>query len=184
MSRSFEQSLWCIIGAALSPVVLIAPSYATQYLSIEEAKQVCFPTATHFDGATLTLSDEQQDQIELLSGIRPPSSTVRTWRAFIDSELIGTLLLDHVIGKHLLIDYVLAINPDGSVKQIEILEYRENYGDEVRNAAWREAFVGKTVDSRLELREDIPRISGATYSTLHVTEGVRRLLRTYAVLFK
>jgi Na+-transporting NADH:ubiquinone oxidoreductase subunit NqrC len=68
------------------------------------------------------------------------------------------------------------------VRGIEILEYRETYGGEIRNPNWRRQFVGKRPGSQLQLDKDIKNISGATLSSRHVTDGVRRLLATYQLL--
>jgi Na+-transporting NADH:ubiquinone oxidoreductase subunit NqrC len=70
------------------------------------------------------------------------------------------------------------------VRDVEILEYRETYGGEVRNAAWRQQFVGKRFGSGVQLGKDIKNISGATLSSRHVTDGVRRLLATWELLLK
>jgi hypothetical protein len=40
-------------------------------------------------------------------------------------------VLDHVIGKHLYIDYAVSIE-GGRVRRVDILAYRESYGGEVR----------------------------------------------------
>ena len=71
---------------------------------------------------------------------------------------------------------------NGAVKDIEILEYREAYGDDVRKSEWRSQFIGKTKDASLKLTGDIQNISGATLSCKHITDGVRRLLATYALV--
>ena len=68
------------------------------------------------------------------------------------------------------------------MRGVEILDYRETYGGEVRNANWRRQFVGKRPGSALRLDQDIKNISGATLSSRHVTDGVRRLLVTYQML--
>jgi Na+-translocating ferredoxin:NAD+ oxidoreductase subunit G len=77
----------------------------------------------------------------------------------------------------------VAISPEGKVLGVEILEYREMYGYEIRSPKWRERFVGKDSNSRLRLNEgDIYNISGATLSCRHVTEGIKRVLATYDLL--
>ena len=81
-------------------------------------------------------------------------------------------------------ELVVGTGPDGVVKRIEILEYRETYGGEVRNAAWRQQFVGKHFGSQLKLGTDIKNISGATLSSRHITDGVRRLLIMYQMLLR
>src|SRR2546421_1032259 len=57
----------------------------------------------------------------------------------------------------------VGLNSDGSVKQIEVMEYRETYGGEIRNEKWRAQFVGKTIRSTLKLDSDIKNISRATF---------------------
>ena len=93
-------------------------------------------------------------------------------------------LVDEVLGKHEYITYALGLSASGAVKQIEILDYRETYGYEVREASWRQQFVGKTASAPLKLDADIRNISGATLSSRHVTEGVTRLLATYEVALR
>lgn len=65
---------------------------------------------------------------------------------------------------------------------VEILEYREAYGGEVANAKWRAQFSGKDYQSPLKLTKDIQNISGATLSSKHITDGVRRLVITHALV--
>ncbi len=73
----------------------------------------------------------------------------------------------------------VGITANGTVKGIEILEYNESYGYEVREASWRAQFVGKSAASTLQLNADIKNISGATLSSKHITDGVRRVLAMY-----
>jgi len=167
----------------LAPIVWVTESYAQKYLTIEEAQQLCFPAATRFELTEQVLTEDQRERIELQADVPVENETVQVWRVFHQTEQRGYLVLDHVIGKHLLIDYVVAISPERRVTQVEILEYRENYGAEIRDAAWRQNFVGKTSKNSLKLRKDIPNISGATYSSLHVTEGVRRVLAMLDVIY-
>jgi Na+-transporting NADH:ubiquinone oxidoreductase subunit NqrC len=70
------------------------------------------------------------------------------------------------------------------VRGIEILEYRESYGHEIRNDAWRRQFAGKSAADPLRLEQDIRNISGATLSCRHVTDGVRRLLALHDIALK
>jgi len=93
-------------------------------------------------------------------------------------------VLDRVVGKHEFITVAIGINANGTVKGIEIMEYRESYGYEVRDASWRAQFVGKGAGSPLQLGEDIKNISGATLSSKHITDGVKRTLQKYASMAK
>jgi Na+-transporting NADH:ubiquinone oxidoreductase subunit NqrC len=70
----------------------------------------------------------------------------------------------------------VGINPDASVRQVEVLTYRESHGGEIRLPAWRRQFVGKTAKGGgLAIGAGINNISGATLSCTHLTDGVRRI---------
>ena len=134
-----------------------SPAYAVKYLSIDEAQKQAFPSATHFT--------------EVQAG--------RIWKAEAGGRVAGFFIFDRVVGKHLYIDYAVALTPNGAVHSVEILEYRESYGGEIRSPSWLAQFVGKTSGSSLKINGDIRNIAGATLSSTHVTEGVKRMLAAY-----
>ena len=129
-------------------------AHAVQYLTIPEAQRHAFPSATNF-------SVVQTDRI---------------WRAEAGGRVVGFFIFDRVIGKHLYIDYSVALDPSGRIRQVDILQYRESYGGEIRSPSWLAQFVGKTAASPLQVGSDIRNISGATLSSHHVTEGVKRIM--------
>lgn len=160
----------------VSALTLIQPLHAEVFLSVEQAQKLMFPGAT-FTADTRTLTDAQVSAIENDSGVNVRDKTVRVWRASTG----GWFIADEVVGKHEFIPFALAIDANGAVKSVEILEYREAYGGQVRGDAWRAQFVGKAHGAALELTNDIKNISGATLSSKHITDGVKRLLATYAI---
>ena len=133
-----------------------SPAHAVQYLTVDAAQKLAFPAASRF-----------------------VENGGLTWKAQAGDRLLGLFVVDHVIGKHLYIDYAVALDPAGRVMRVDILQYRESYGGEVREPGWLAQFVGKTSASPLKVGGDIRNISGATLSSLHVTEGVKRILATY-----
>jgi len=149
---------WIRLTAPAALVVSVAgPVYAVQYLSVAQAQKLAFPSATNF-----------------------AALDSRAWKAEAGGKTLGLVVLDHVIGKHLYIDYAVALDPAGHVKRVDILQYRESYGGEVREASWLAQFVGKGSGSALKVGQDIRNISGATLSSLHVTEGVKKIVAAYA----
>ena len=136
---------------------IASPAYAMQYLSIDEAQKQAFPSATHFS--------------EVQAG--------RVWKAEAGGKVAGFIIFDRVVGKHLYIDYAVALTPSGAVHSVEILQYRESYGGEIRSPSWLAQFVGKTSSSSLKINGDIRNIAGATLSSTHVTEGVKKVLAAY-----
>ena len=137
---------------AVAVISVSAPAYAVQYLSVGEAQKLAFPSATFTE-------------------VQPG----RVWKASSG----GLFVLDHVIGKHLFIDYAVSLDRAGRVHRVDILQYRESYGGEIRSPSWLAQFVGKTASSPLKVGSDIRNISGATLSSQHVTEGIKRILAAY-----
>ncbi len=167
------------LAAAAWVAVWPAAAQATVYLTLEQAQKLMFGDQT-LEPLTVTLSPEQMAAIQKDSGVKVPSPFVRAWQA-ADG---GYFFVDAVIGKHDLITYALALTPSGDIRQIEVLEYREPYGSEIRTPGWRGQFTGKHHGAPLMIGNDIAAISGATLSCEHVTEGIRRLLSTYALAIK
>lgn len=161
-------------------VMSIAPTaYATRYMAVEEAQRLAFPTATQFVESHVIFRPADVAAIEKLSGQRVQARGQQVWRAQADGRLLGFFIVDYVIGKHLVIDYGVALEPDGRIRQVEIMQYRESYGGEINSRRWLEQFVGKTSRDPLEVDRDIRNISGATLSSHHVTEGIKRILAFY-----
>ena len=73
----------------------------------------------------------------------------------------------------------VGINSTGTIRGVEILTYRESYGDEVMNQKWRNQFLGVSSNEILELDDQIKNISGATMSCRHITDGINRLTHTW-----
>ena len=96
----------------------------------------------------------------------------------------GWFIVDEVVGKHEFITYAVGLNSDGSVKQIEIMDYRETYGGQIRDQKWRAQFIGKNSRSTLKLDSDIKNVSGATLSCRHITDGGKRLVAFYEIALK
>jgi Na+-translocating ferredoxin:NAD+ oxidoreductase RnfG subunit len=152
---------------------------AERFVSIAEAQKLCFTNATRFEQIDLRLTRDDIKVIESATRLKVKNPAPKVWRAWQNSHLLGTVWFDQVPGKHELIDYVVAISPQGAVNQVEIVEYREHYGGEVRRRNWLDQFKGKGRDAPLKLGSDIDNISGATMSCQHVTEGVKRVVATF-----
>jgi Na+-translocating ferredoxin:NAD+ oxidoreductase RnfG subunit len=169
----------------IAPIAIVfvcpASGYATQYLSIQEAQKLCFPSASSFEAAHVIFTPQQIAEIEKESDQKVLVRGQQIWKAKNDDKTIGYFVADYVVGKHLMIDYAVALNTDLSVRDVEILQYRETYGGEIRNPDWLKQFIGKTKDSKLELNNDITNIGGATLSSRSVTEGIKRVLITLNV---
>jgi Na+-translocating ferredoxin:NAD+ oxidoreductase RnfG subunit len=152
---------------------------AKQYLTIEEALKQIYPQADQFERKVELYGAADRAAIKEQTGVEVTVRGNRYWIAKAKDRVLGVVVMDFVMGKHELIDYAVGVSKDGAVTGIEILEYRESYGYEIRYDKWREQFAGKTRASRLRLNDDIDGITGATMSCRNVTDGVKRVLAIF-----
>src|SRR4030088_3567849 len=116
---------WTVPVAAV--ISASSSAYAVEYLTIPEAQKQAFPSASF---------------AEIQAG--------RIWRAESGGRVLGFFIFDRGIGKHLYIDYAVALDPGGRIRGVEILQYSESYGGEIRSPNWLAQFVGKSSSSALQ----------------------------------
>ena len=165
----------------LAALLAVPAAYATEYMSIEAAQRAAFPDAAAFTPVLLNLDADARARLAAVA--RPPGARdPKVWRAMAGPRLLGTFYVDAVIGKQEYIGYALALDATGRVLRLDVLDYRETHGWEIRDERWRGQFTGKTAADPVEVSRDIANISGATLSCRHVTDGVRHLLALHALL--
>lgn len=174
--RSFLQMSGAALAGAVLPFGVVR---AMDYLSVEQAQALMLPGVL-LKPMTVALTAEQIKAIEKQSGVRVRVKTLKAWLA-ADGRWF---LVDEVLGKHEYITWALTLDAQGAVQHLEVLQYLETYGDQIRNAKWRAQFTGKRLGAVLKVDEDIQNISGATLSCVHITDGVKRLLATHAIALK
>ena len=159
-------------------MLLVPPSEARVYMTPGEAAKL-FWGGQKLSPVSLILTRKQRADIKEASGLAVRGSKMAVWK----TESGGWFVLDAVIGKHEYIDYAVALEPNGSVKAIEILVYREGYGDAVVNPRWRAQFYNKDASRLLIHGKEIMNISGATLSCRHITDGINRLTKMWELVF-
>ena len=176
-----------LLSAGSAALALLAPApvvVAAEYLSLEAAQRAVFPEARGFEAVALQLTPAQLQQLAAMAGAQPPRGRVRAWRVLGASAPLGFFFTDEVVGRQDFIDYALGINNDGTLRSPEIMSYRESHGGEVRNAAWRRQFGGRSDGAALRPVVDIRNIAGATLSCEHVTAGVRYLSALWQLVLR
>jgi Na+-translocating ferredoxin:NAD+ oxidoreductase RnfG subunit len=160
-----------------------APAFAIDYMNAEQARKLFFPAAAKWQDKVVTLDAAQLRSVAERAGMPARSAAWSLSNALDDKgAVIGTVVVDQVIGKFELITYAVGLDRSGAIAGIEILSYRESHGSEIRLPAWRRQFAGKSLAQPIKAGEDIAIISGATLSCNHVTDGVRRIVALVAML--
>lgn len=171
-------------GSVLLLLLFADAARATQYFSIAQAQAQLFPAATSFQAVMPVVSSANAQVINQSAGLTGALPTRTTWRAMKQSTPLGWVVADHVIGKHDYIDFAVAISPDGKVAGFEVLAYRETYGGQVRSPAWRGQFIGKQAQDPVVAGKDISVISGATLSSAHLAQAIKRILTYWQLVLR
>ncbi len=149
------------------------------YLTIEAALEKAFPESAQCQQFIPELSREQARLVFSKAHPKKNGKLQRIYVAHNDGVLDGVVFIDNAIGRTEHFTYACALNKDGSIKRIDVLTYREPYGNEIRKRSWLKRFVGKKYGAGLRHKRDIPNLNGATLSCRGMVERVRFLVTYY-----
>lgn len=150
-----------------------------QYLSIEQAPRVIFPEADVFERNDLPVDDAMRRRMKKVIGRAKPSIWEPFYISFVAKkagEIIGYAVICEEIGKHRPITFIVGTTPDGAVRDVALIAYREPIGGEVRDRRFLKQFQRKDLGQPIRQYHDIKNISGATLSVRAMSRGVRKAL--------
>ena len=150
------------------------------YLTKKRAFEIAFPGADKVDREKKWLTKEQKKAIGDLCLQNIKTNRVIFYVGKRDGVPMGYAIIDHEIGKSFPITFMVVLNVDGSVRDVEILVYREPRGWEVRYPSFMDQFTGKNADTDYRI---INSITGATLSVRAMVKGVSRATAAYKVLY-
>ena len=150
------------------------------YLTKKEALEIAFPGADAIDKERKWLTGEQKTAIAKISLLEIREIRFTFYVGKKNGKTTGYMLIDHIIGKSFPITFMTVLNVDGTVRDVEILVYREPRGWEVRFPSFMSQFFGMNAQSDFR---DINSITGATLSVRAITKGVKKAVAAYKVLF-
>jgi hypothetical protein len=149
-------------------------------LTKKQAFEIAFPGADEIKKEKLWLSKEQILAIEKINMYKIHEARFTFYTGVKNGKSMGSMLIDNIIGKSFPITFMTVINTDGTVRDVEIMVYREPQGWEVRYKSFRSQFYGKDSSSD---RRKVLSISGATLSVNAVKSGVYKAMAAYKVLY-
>lgn len=164
-AMAFLVTLLTVLSPSAQAYVLMTPA-ATLH-SFFAAGETVEATPWTPDAATSA-------RIEASLGYPIPHQTWTFHVGFQAGAPVGYALFDQQLGQHEPIDFAVLLTPQATVARVEILVYREAYGDGVRSPAFRSQFQGLGPGSLMRPGKEIRVVSGATVSTRSLSIGVRR----------
>jgi len=160
-------------------------SSAEELITVDKALKQLFPKADSFNKKVFSLSAQQIHQIEETAKLTFNGTHSERITVYVTKEkdkIVGYAFEDTVIGKWGPIHYLLALNPEGTILQIIILDYQEIRGKPIAKKRFLRQYQNKGIDDELQLRKDIDGISGATISSRSLTDGARKIVRVYHLM--
>jgi len=149
-------------------------------LTKKQALEIAFPDADEVKKERLWLSKDQILAIEELNMYKIHETRFTFYTGIKNGKSMGSMLIDNIIGKSFPITFMTVINTDGTVRDVEIMVYREPQGWEVKYKSFRSQFYGKDTSSD---RRKVLSITGATLSVNAVKSGVYKAMAAYKVLY-
>ena len=152
------------------------------YLTKKEAFAVAFPGAEKIKKEKKWLTDTQRAAIGKILGEEYKKRRVTYYLGLNkEGKPIGAMVIGNEIGRSYPITFMVVLDPDGTVKDVEIMVYREPHGWEVRFESFLSQFFGLKAGDPFD---NIHNITGATLSVRSMTRGVKKAVAEYQVIFK
>ncbi len=162
-------------AALVAAIGVTLPAHATQYFTPGAVLTGFFKGATKISYKKVSLTDAEADEIGKKLG---SGAVKKDWSIYFSEtdgkRNDGLAILDKELGMHEPIDFAVRFNGRGAVDALEVMEYREAYGDEVRAERFRNQFMGKSAKDPISVGNDIQIITGASISSRSMALGVKR----------
>lgn len=157
----------------------------TVYMTEEEALKTVFPHASRVVQEDIALSADEHRDMETILGRGFPEKSF-TMHAGIqeDGQFDGFAVIHAEVGKFKLFHFIVGIEPDGSVRRVAVLVYRESRGAEVARRRFAVQYDGKTLADPIHINRDIIKIAGATMSVNSLNRGVKKVLALVEVVYR
>ena len=146
----------------------------TVFLKPSEALKLIFKDSKEIVSESKTLTVEEMGRFEKKLGQPVVKDRWNFYIAKTDSRIDGYAVIDNEVGKTEPITFLTAVTPEGRVKAVEVLVYREPIGGEVKDKRFLKQYNGKTMADPVRTGQDINNISGATLSSRAISRGVKR----------
>src|SRR5262245_23419457 len=168
--------LIALTGILSASVAAAAPSAvcAQEYYTVRGLLAEQFKSSERVTFVRVKPTSEQRTRIERRLGRDLAKSDYTFYVAQTGERVDGYALFDEEIGQHEPITFATFFDAQGKVTRVEVVAYREPYGDGVRASRFRRQFVGKDAQSGFAPQADIDAISGATISSRSLCVGVQR----------
>ncbi|MGD8228684.1 MAG: FMN-binding protein [Desulfobacteraceae bacterium] len=174
--------------AIWSSVVLVVVSHAFTLMTEEQALKDMFgdlevkKETMRLRGKTLDAVLEKLDgrlvyeQVGSESAPVTASKKIDFYVAYREGKPIGVAIIDVQPGRWGPVEFIIGMDFQGRVRKVRVMSYQEKRGRPIARRSFMTQYVGKTLNSTLQVGRDITGISGATISSRAATFSVKKAL--------
>jgi Na+-translocating ferredoxin:NAD+ oxidoreductase RnfG subunit len=171
MLKTIISNFAFLLAAAL---LTSSTARAEDQLTVRQLLSTQFKSSAHVGYVRVHLTKAQRERIEQRLGRALPKAEYTLFVAQTGARVDGYALFDEELGQHEPISFGTFFDAEGRVTRVEVLTYREPFGDEIRAERFRRQFVGRNARSGFAADHDIDAISGASISSRSMCNGVQR----------
>ena len=173
-------------GASAASIACIEV-FAETFCTVEEGVKAILPEAQDVKEETKALSEEQKKSISAKANVEFDPEFDKEYHIYIgraNGQVAGYVFEDTVKGKWGPINYMMAFDADGRIKDVIVLGLKERRGRPIKERKFLDQYIGKSIRNPIKLNKDIKGIAGATISSRQMSNGIRKLVYVFNELYK
>lgn len=155
--------------------------YAEVFSTLEDALKTLLPDAIDIKEEVKNLTEEQKKEVKEKAKVELAPAN-NEYHFYVSSN--GVAVLDTVKGKWGPIKFMMAFDNEGKIKDLIVLELTERRGRPVKERKFLSQYIGKSITDPIKLNKDIKGIAGATISSRQMSDGIRKLVNIYELLYR
>jgi len=170
------------LGAGVAVVAPSAVLADTVYLKESDAPRELFPEATTWEPMALELTPAELARLSKSLGAEVKQRRYRCLALWRGEVAVGWILVFDVQAQTTAISFAVGVAHDETLRDVQVMVYREPRGAEIRDRRFRRQFFGKRLTDALRLGDDVQAVSGATISSRSATYAARKGLALAAIM--
>ncbi len=146
------------------------------FLTPEQALQQTFPDCDSIVSDEIILTEEKKSKLQKRLQRKIFEDRFTVYIGSRSGKIVGYAIITEEVGKFHPYTFIVSSNPEGKIRHIAVLVYRESRGSEIMNKRFLHQFKGKSLKNRIRINRDIINITGATMSVVTMCTGVKKVL--------
>ncbi len=168
-----------ILALSLVILLLTPPSlHPKVFMSREKALQIVYPDADTIEKQRVYLSKDLKHEIEQKAKSKLSSSIYTFYVGKKGGDVLGYSVIDTHTVRTETETVLITINPDGTLRQIDVLAFFEPR-DYLPTNRWMGLFPGRSLTNKLRIDSDIPHMTGATLTSNAIVDSIRRAMALF-----